>query len=64
LIPGTVPQAAALTRAGWPEGGATVSVAHPKGIAAATVRLGSGTAVDSVAITRTARRLLTGEAYL
>jgi 2-methylaconitate cis-trans-isomerase PrpF len=64
LIPGTVPHGAALTRGGWPEGGATVSVAHPKGIAAATVRLGSGGAVDSVSITRTARRLLTGEAYL
>jgi 2-methylaconitate isomerase len=64
LIPGTVPHAAALARGGRPEGGATVSVAHPKGIAAATVRLGSGGAVDSVSITRTARRLLTGEAYL
>jgi 2-methylaconitate isomerase len=60
----TVPHAAAPARGGWREGRATVSVAHPKGVAAATVRLGSGTAVDSVAITRTARRLLAGEAYL
>jgi 2-methylaconitate cis-trans-isomerase PrpF len=64
LVPGTVPHAAAPTLGGLPEGKHTVSVAHPRGVAAATVRLGSGTAVDSVAITRTARRLLTGEAYL
>jgi 2-methylaconitate isomerase len=64
LIPGTVPHAAARTRGGLPEGGGTVRIAHPKGIAAATVRLGDGAAVDSVSITRTARRLLAGEAYL
>jgi len=43
---------------------ATVSVAHPRGIAEASVRMGGATAVESVSITRTARRLLTGEAYL
>jgi 2-methylaconitate isomerase len=64
LVPGTVPHAAAPTLGGLPEGKHTVSVAHPQGVAAATVRLGSGTAVDSVAITRTARRLLAGEAHL
>jgi 2-methylaconitate cis-trans-isomerase PrpF len=40
-----------------------VFVAHSKGAAAAVVRMGGGT-VHSVSITRTARRLLTGEAYL
>jgi 2-methylaconitate cis-trans-isomerase PrpF len=64
LVLGTVPHAAALVRDGLPQGEATVAVAHPKGIATATVRLGDGATVDSVSITRTARRLLTGEAYL
>ena len=64
LLPGTVPHAATRAPGGLPEAEATVHVAHPKGIAAATVRLGSGTAVDAVSITRTARRLLTGDAYL
>ncbi|HEY6495717.1 MAG TPA: PrpF domain-containing protein [Trebonia sp.] len=64
LLPGTVPHAASRPRGGRSEGGATVIVAHPKGVAAATVRMGDGTAVHSVGITRTARRLLTGEAYL
>jgi len=64
LIPGTVPHAAALAREGLPESGGAVSVSHPKGIATAAVRLGDGATVDSVSITRTARRLLTGEAYL
>jgi 2-methylaconitate isomerase len=64
LVPGTVPHAASRPRAGPSEGGATVLVAHPKGIAAATVRMGDGAAVHSVSITRTARRLLTGEAHL
>jgi 2-methylaconitate cis-trans-isomerase PrpF len=41
-----------------------VRVAHPKGVAAATVRMGDGTVVHSVSVTRTARRLLAGEAYL
>jgi 2-methylaconitate cis-trans-isomerase PrpF len=63
-LPGTVPHAAALAREGLPESGGAVSVAHHKGIATAAVRLGDGAAVDSVSITRTARRLLTGEAYL
>ena len=49
LLPGTIPRAATLAR-GAGEGGATVSVAHAT--------------VDSVSITRTARRLLAGEAYL
>jgi 2-methylaconitate isomerase len=64
LLPGAVPHAAARARGGLSEAVATVRVAHPKGIAAATVRMGVGTAVESVSITRTARRLLAGEAYL
>jgi 2-methylaconitate cis-trans-isomerase PrpF len=40
-----------------------VVVAHPKGTAAASVRAAGGT-VHSVSVTRTARRLLAGEAYL
>jgi hypothetical protein len=63
LLPGTVPHAAARPRGGGSAGGGTVLVAHPKGVAAATVRIGEGT-VHSVSITRTARRLLAGEAYL
>lgn len=66
LLPGTIPHAASRPRSG--PSGAAVLVAHPKGVAAATARmgdgLGDGTAVHSVSITRTARRLLTGEAYL
>jgi 2-methylaconitate isomerase len=64
LLPGTIPHTAALARGSKGEGGATVSVVHPKGIATATVRLGDGATVHSVSITRTARRLLTGDAYL
>jgi hypothetical protein len=64
LLPGTVPHAAARARGGTSGGGRAVLVAHPKGAAAATVRMRGGTAVHSVSITRTARRLLTGEAYL
>ncbi|MCW2897533.1 MAG: 2-methylaconitate isomerase [Trebonia sp.] len=63
LLPGTVPHAAARPRGGRSEGGGTVLVAHPKGVAAATVRMGDGS-VRSVSVTRTARRLLAGEAYL
>ena len=69
MMPGTVASAVS-----WPHGAglrrgrdrqdATILVAHPKGVAAATVRLGAGSAVHSVSITRTARRLLTGEACL
>jgi 2-methylaconitate cis-trans-isomerase PrpF len=39
-------------------------VTHPKGMAAATVRMTGGLALRSVAVTRTARRLLAGQAYL
>jgi 2-methylaconitate cis-trans-isomerase PrpF len=63
LLPGTVPHAAARERGNASVAGATVLVAHPKGAAAATVRIDGGT-VHSVSITRTARRLLAGEAYL
>lgn len=63
LLPGTVPHAAARLRAAGSEGGGTVVVAHPKGTAAASVRISDGT-VLSVSVTRTARRLLAGEAYL
>jgi 2-methylaconitate cis-trans-isomerase PrpF len=63
LLPGTIPHAAAQPRRSLSGGRATVLVAHPKGAAAATVRISDGT-VHSVSITRTARRLLAGEAYL
>jgi 2-methylaconitate isomerase len=63
LLPGTVPHQAARPRDGGSAGGGTVLVAHPRGVAAATVRIGEGS-VHSVSITRTARRLLAGEAYL
>jgi 2-methylaconitate cis-trans-isomerase PrpF len=60
LVPGTLPHGLAKGL----EGG-TVRVAHPKGVATATVRLdGEGPVVRSVSVTRTARRLLAGEAYL
>jgi hypothetical protein len=69
LLPGTVPHRATLACGGPPEasapnGGATVLVAHPKGVAAAEVCLGGVTGVRSVSITRTARRLLVGQAHL
>jgi hypothetical protein len=63
LLPGTVPHAAARLRGRWSEEGDAVLVAHPKGVAAAAVRMGDA-AVHSVSITQTARRLLAGEAYL
>jgi 2-methylaconitate isomerase len=63
LLPGTVPHGAARPHGLRSGCGATVLVAHPKGVAAATVRMGDGT-VHSASITRTARRLLAGEAYL
>lgn len=69
MMPGTVPNAAsgpkcAGHRRGPDRRGDTVLIAHPKGVAAATVSLGDGPAVHSVSITRTARRLLSGEACL
>jgi 2-methylaconitate isomerase len=63
LLPGTIPHAAARKRRNASEVRATVLVAHPKGSAAAMVRIDGGT-VHSVSITRTARRLLAGLAYL
>ena len=63
LLPGTVPHAAARERGTASVTRATVLVAHPKGAAAATVRI-DGETVHSVSITRTARRLLAGESYL
>jgi 2-methylaconitate isomerase len=69
MMPGTIPSAASGPEgAGYGRGrnrhDETVLVAHPKGVAAAAVRLDDGFAVHSVSITRTARRLLTGEACL
>ena len=63
LLPSTVPHAAARLRGDGSQGGDTVVVAHPRGTTAATVRTAGGT-VHSVSVTRTARRLLAGEAYL
>jgi 2-methylaconitate cis-trans-isomerase PrpF len=60
LVPGTVPNSVARTL-----DGAVVRVAHPKGVAEAAVRLDDDrNVVRSVSVTRTARRLLAGEAYL
>jgi 2-methylaconitate cis-trans-isomerase PrpF len=56
-LPGTLAHAVARP------GGSTVRVAHPKGVSEAAVHL-DGTEVRSVSITRTARRLFAGEAYL
>lgn len=65
LLPGTIPGAASASLSALPpDDGTTVVVAHPKGIAAATVRMSDGLSVRSVSITRTARRLLAGQAYL
>jgi 2-methylaconitate cis-trans-isomerase PrpF len=61
LVPGTIPHAVAT-----PIAGGRVRVAHPKGVADATVRFrdGSPCALRSVSVTRTARRLLAGDAFL
>ena len=64
MMPGTVPSAVSGPQSSWHRNDGTVLVAHPKGVAAATVRMGTGPAVHSVSITRTARRLLTGEACI
>jgi 2-methylaconitate isomerase len=64
MLPGTVPSAAAPRLTAQAQGDTTVLVAHPKGMVAATVRMAAGPAVRSVAVTRTARRLLAGQAYL
>ena len=61
---GTVPGAASPSLNASYRNEGTVLVAHPKGVAAATVRMGDDSAVGSVSITRTARRLLTGQACL
>jgi 2-methylaconitate cis-trans-isomerase PrpF len=59
LLPGTIPNA--MSRR---PGDGTIRITHPKGIAAAAVGLGDGRVVRSVSVTRTARRLLAGQAYL
>jgi 2-methylaconitate cis-trans-isomerase PrpF len=59
-LPGTVPSAASRP----PGGDGTVLIAHPKGLAAATVLMADGPVVHSVSLTHTARRLLAGQAYL
>jgi 2-methylaconitate isomerase len=68
LVPGTIPHAMYCRNpADGPADGAVgdaVRIAHPKGVAAATVGLGDGPVVRSVSVTRTARRLLAGQAYL
>jgi 2-methylaconitate isomerase len=64
MLPGTVPSAAAPPLTAQAQGDTTVLVAHPTGMVAATVRMPDGLTVRSVAVTRTARRLLVGQAYL
>jgi 2-methylaconitate isomerase len=64
MMPGTVPSAVSGPQSSWHRDDGTVLVAHPKGVAAARVRMGPGPVVHSVSITRTARRLLTGEACI
>lgn len=59
LVPGTIPHALA------PDASADgVRVAHPKGTSTAAATVDDSGAVGSVSVTRTARRLLTGEAHL
>jgi 2-methylaconitate cis-trans-isomerase PrpF len=60
LLPGNAPSAAARP----PGSDGIVLIAHPKGVAAATVLMADGPVVRSVSLTRTARRLLAGQAYL
>lgn len=43
---------------------AWVRVGHPKGVSAAEVRHGADGAIESVAVVRTARRLMAGEVYV
>jgi 2-methylaconitate cis-trans-isomerase PrpF len=52
------------TGTGTGTGSRSVRVAHAKGVSEAGVRLDSCGGVASVSVTRTARRLLAGEAYL
>lgn len=63
LLPDTIPGQVATT--GFPEG--TVRIGHPKGVTPASVTLDGGTddvAVTSTCVTRTARRLMRGEAFV
>jgi len=64
MLPGTVPSTASRPLSAPDPNDGTILVAHPKGLAAATVLMGDGPLVRSVSITRTARRLLAGQAYL
>ncbi|MGB3484583.1 MAG: PrpF domain-containing protein [Mycobacterium sp.] len=59
VTPGTVPN-----RLRGEHGDAWVRGGHPKGVAAAEVRFDSEGVVDSVAVVRTARRLMAGEVYV
>jgi 2-methylaconitate cis-trans-isomerase PrpF len=59
VTPGTVPNRLRGERSdGW------VRVGHPKGVSAAEVRHRADGSVDSVAVVRTARRLMAGEVYV
>ena len=64
MMPGTVPSTAAGPSAARHRIDGVVLVAHPQGVAAATVRMDRELTVRAVAMTRTARRLLTGQACL
>lgn len=61
-LPGTVPAQLATAH----QSGEPVRIGHPKGVAEAAVRISSGDrgpTVESVTVTRTARRLMAGTAY-
>ena len=59
LVPGTIPNGVASGAVGD-----VVRIAHPKGASEACVRFDAAGGLRSVSVTRTARRLLAGEAYL
>lgn len=58
-LPGTLPHTLAGVGAGR-----TVRVAHPKGVIAVDVKVDGSDGIMSVAVTRTARRLMSGTAYV
>lgn len=59
VTPGTVPN-----RLRGEHSDAWVRVGHPKGVSAAEVRFRADGSIDSVAVVRTARRLMAGEVYV
>ena len=59
VTPGTIPH-----RLRGEQPGSWVRVGHPKGVSAAEVRHAADGAIESVAVVRTARRLMAGEVYV